>query len=233
MSSALINQLKKSAACEAVTFIKSGMIVGLGTGSTAFYAVEEVGRLLREGKLKDIICVSTSEATETQARSLDIPMTTLNEISYVDVAIDGADEVTNDLQLTKGKGAALFREKSVEILAKKLIIIVDQTKMVKKIASKEWIPVEVAPFGWKNTSKRLETLGCIPHLRMMKNSDEPLKTDNQNYILDCEYPNGIEDPVSMGKSIKSVVGVLEHGLFCNMATNVIIASTEGLKQLSK
>lgn len=173
---------------------------------------------------------------------MGIPLKTLEEIDHVDVAIDGADEVTEDLQVTKGKGGALFREKSVEILAKELIIIVDETKVVKKIGSKEWIPVEVAPFGWVHTSKRLSELGCIPHLRKNKGSEETyavlyafyphsrMVTDNGNYILDCEFVDGIENPVEVGESIKRVVGVLEHGLFCNMASSAIIATSEGIKK---
>ena len=164
---------------------------------------------------------------------MGIPLKTLEEIDHVDVAIDGADEVTEDLQVTKGKGGALFREKSVEILAKELIIIVDETKVVKKIGSKEWIPVEVAPFGWVHTSKRLSELGCIPHLRKNKGSEETyarMVTDNGNYILDCEFVDGIENPVEVGESIKRVVGGLEHGLFCNMASSAIIATSEGIKK---
>ncbi|KAK8830770.1 hypothetical protein WA577_003475 [Blastocystis sp. JDR] len=212
---------------------KYGDVVGLGTGSTAYFAVEEVGRLLKEGLLHDIVGVATSIETDTHARALNIPMVSIDEVESIDIAIDGADEVDPDLQLIKGKGAALLREKSTEILTSRFVVIVDESKIVKKLGTKDALPVEIVPFGWKQTQKRLEKYG-VPVLRPSKEDpSKPLVTDNGNYIIDLRFPNGIDHPAEMDRAIKQITGVVDHGLFINMATTVIVAAKDGIKVMTK
>ncbi|KAK8814954.1 ribose-5-phosphate isomerase [Blastocystis sp. ATCC 50177/Nand II] len=228
-----MNELKKQSAVEAVKQIKSGDVVGLGTGSTAYFAVEEVGRLLKEGLLHDIVGVATSIETDTHARALNIPMVSIDEVESIDIAIDGADEVDPDLQLIKGKGAALLREKSTEILTSRFVVIVDESKIVKKLGTKDALPVEIVPFGWKQTQKRLEKYG-VPVLRPSKEDpSKPLVTDNGNFIIDLRFPNGIDHPAEMDRAIKQITGVVDHGLFINMATTVIVAAKDGIKVMTK
>ena len=228
-----MNELKKQSAVEAVKQIKSGDVVGLGTGSTAYFAVEEVGRLLKEGLLHDIVGVATSIETDTHARALNIPMVSIDEVESIDIAIDGADEVDPELQLIKGKGAALLREKSTEILTSRFVVIVDESKIVKKLGTKDALPVEIVPFGWKQTQKRLLKFG-EPVLRPSKEDpSKPLVTDNGNYIIDLRFPNGIDHPEVVDRDIKQITGVVDHGLFINMATTVIVAAKDGIKVMTK
>ena len=228
-----MNELKKQSAVEAVKQIKSGDVVGLGTGSTAYFAVEEVGRLLKEGLLHDIVGVATSIETDTHARALNIPMVSIDEVESIDIAIDGADEVDPELQLIKGKGAALLREKSTEILTSRFVVIVDESKIVKKLGTKDALPVEIVPFGWKQTQKRLLKFG-EPVLRPSKEDpSKPLVTDNGNYIIDLRFPNGIDHPEVVDREIKQITGVVDHGLFINMATTVIVAAKDGIKVMTK
>jgi len=233
------DELKKMVGYKAVDdYVKSGMVVGLGTGSTAYFAVERVGEHLKSGKLKDIIAIPTSIRTKEQAESLDIPLVTLDTHSKLDVAIDGADDVDDDLNLTKGGGGALFREKIVEVCADKFIVIVDESKIGKGLGPGFPIPVEIVPFCHEHTMRTIGDLpsckGCKPVLRMGSSSnnqvdgDEIAVTDNGNYIVDLHFDEAIKDPPTMGKELKAVVGVVEHGLFCDMTTAVIIAGSDGI-----
>lgn len=233
------DELKKLVGYKAVDdYVKSGMVVGLGTGSTAYFAVERVGEKLKSGELEDIIAIPTSVRTKEQAESLGIPLTTLDTHSKLDVAIDGADEVDPELNLTKGGGGALFREKIVEVCAEKFIVIVDESKIVDGLGPGFPIPVEIVPFCHEHTMRVIGDLpscqGCEPVLRMGSSSnnkvdgDEIAVTDNGNYIVDLHFKELIKDPVTMGKELKNVVGVVEHGLFCGMSTAVIIAGSDGI-----
>lgn len=240
MSSAVSqDELKKLVGYKAVDdYVKSGMVVGLGTGSTAYYAVERVGEKLKSGELKDILAIPTSIRTKEQAESLGIPLVTLDTHSKLDVAIDGADEVDDDLNLTKGGGGALFREKIVEIVSDKFIVIVDESKICKGLGPGFPIPVEIVPFCHEHTMRVIAALpsckGCKPVLRMGSAStnkpdgDEIAVTDNGNYIVDLHFKDPIKDPGTMAKELKEVVGVVEHGLFCGMASAVIIAGSDGI-----
>lgn len=215
------------------------MVVGLGTGSTAYYAVERVGQKLKNGELKNIICIPTSEKTKEQALSLDIPLVTLNEQSALDVAIDGADDVDTHLCLVKGGGGALLREKMVEINAKKFICIVDESKLSRHIGPKFPLPVEITPFCHEHTRKMIESLpalkGCKAVLRMgnvsnnKKDGDNIAITDNGNYIVDLYFTQPIHDVNEAAKELKNTVGVVEHGLFPNMAAAVIVAGKDGIR----
>jgi ribose 5-phosphate isomerase A len=239
MSTVSQDELKKQVGYQAVDdYVKSGMVVGLGTGSTAYFAVERVGELLKSGELKDVICIPTSERTKEQAESLGIPLVTLDTHSKLDVAIDGADEVDPDLNLVKGGGGALLREKMVEVMADKFIVIVDESKLCDGLGPGFPVPVEITPFCHEHTMRQVAALpsceGCKPVLRMGSSSnnkvdgDEIAVTDNGNYIVDLHFDEPIKDPRKMAEDIKKVVGVVDHGLFCDMSTAVIVAGSEGV-----
>jgi ribose 5-phosphate isomerase A len=243
MSAPAVSQeeLKKQVGYKAVDdYVKSGMVVGLGTGSTAYYAVERVGQKLKSGELKDILAIPTSIRTKEQAEELGIPLVTLDTHSKLDVSIDGADEVDDDLNLTKGGGGALFREKIVEIASEKFIVIVDESKICKGLGPGFPIPVEIVPFCHEHTMRVIGDLPsckkgkCKPILRLGSvannkvDGDEIAVTDNGNYIVDLHFTEPIKDPTTMAKELKSTVGVVEHGLFCGMATAVIIAGSDGI-----
>jgi ribose 5-phosphate isomerase A len=220
--------LKKIAAEAAVHRVKDGMVVGLGTGSTVRYSIEKIGRLVDEGL--DILGVPTSEATADLARSLGISLTTLVEHPEVDLTIDGADEVDPNLDLIKGMGGALFREKLVALASSEMIVVVDESKLVDSLGQKTPIPVEVLPFGWTATRDRLQALGCDPSLR--RTDSGPFVTDNGNYILDCRFPR-IDDPADLARRLKEITGVLEHGLFLGMADLVLVGHPEGVREMRR
>jgi len=219
------NISKENAAQEAIKFVKNGMIVGLGTGSTAKIAVGLLGKKLsKDFKIKGI---PTSIATEEQANKLGIELVDLNEYENIDIAIDGADEVSPNKSMIKGLGGALLREKKVEIKAKELIIIVDETKMVD-ILGKGPLPVEVDITNYERTGTIIERLGCKIELRIEANN-KPFITDNGNYIYHLIFAEGIKDPVNLNKNLLEIKGVKDTGLFLNMATKVIIGSKNGTR----
>eukprot|EP00545_Synedropsis_sp_CCMP1620_P005891 CAMPEP_0119014314 /NCGR_PEP_ID=MMETSP1176-20130426/9496_1 /TAXON_ID=265551 /ORGANISM="Synedropsis recta cf, Strain CCMP1620" /LENGTH=242 /DNA_ID=CAMNT_0006967469 /DNA_START=160 /DNA_END=888 /DNA_ORIENTATION=+ len=233
------DELKKQVGYKAVDdYVKSGMVVGLGTGSTAYFAVERVGQLLKSGELTDIVAIPTSVRTKEQAESLDIPLVTLDTHSKLDVAIDGADEVDPGLNLVKGGGGALLREKMVEIAADKFIVIVDESKIVDGLGPGFPLPVEITPFCHEHTMRSVGELptcaAAKPVLRMGSSSnnevdgDEIAVTDNGNYIVDLHFSELIADPAKMAEELKNVCGVVDHGLFCGMTTAVIIAGKDGI-----
>ncbi|CAM6102065.1 unnamed protein product [Calypogeia fissa] len=230
------DELKKIAADKAVEYVKSGMVLGLGTGSTAAFAVAKIGELLKDGTLKDIVGVPTSKRTAEQAASLGIPLSVLDDHPKIDLAIDGADEVDPDLNLVKGRGGALLREKMVEAASAKFVVIVDETKLVDGLGGSGLaMPVEVVQFCWKYNAERLKTLpevaGCEVQLRM--DGDKPYVTDNSNYIIDLYFKTPIKDANAAAKAISSLEGVVDHGLFLNMATAVIIAGATGVSVKTK
>lgn len=209
------------AAYHAVTAIRDGMRVGLGTGSTVRYAIEKIGELVAEGM--DIIGVATSLDTEHRAIQANIPLEELDE-RPLDLTIDGADQVDPELNLIKGGGGALLREKIVASASRREIIIVDQGKMVDTFTFP--LPVEVVPYGWRNTRSRLAALGLQPALR--KN----VVTDNGNYILDCSYPV-LENPAEWEIKINTVPGVVENGLFIDLATDIVVGTPSGAKTIRR
>ena len=225
------NELKKMAAEKAVEWVETGMIVGLGTGSTAAFAVSAIGERMKTEGLS-IIGVPTSQRTFEQATELGIPLATLEEQPKLDVAIDGADEIElSSLNLIKGAGGALLREKLVEVSADKLIIIADSTKKVDKLGTKFALPVEIVRFGWKSTTSRVEALGCKPVLRTTESGD-PYITDEQHYIIDCQF-GPMDDPVAIANALKGTAGVVEHGLFIDMVYEAIVATDTGIEVLGK
>lgn len=233
------DELKKLVGYKAVDdYVRSGTVIGLGTGSTAAFAVERVGQKLKSGELKDIIAIPTSIRTKEQAESLGIPLATLDTHSDLDVAIDGADEVDPELNLVKGGGGALFREKIVEMCAKKFIVIVDETKICKGLGPGFPVPVEIVPFCHEHTMREIAKLpalkGCKPVLRLgniannKPDGDKPAITDNGNYIVDLVFTEILQDPVAAGHQLKATVGVVDHGLFTNITTACIVAGKDGI-----
>lgn len=210
---------KRAAAERAVSYIRDGMIVGLGTGSTAKYVIEFLGMMVGDG-LK-IHGVPSSIATEKLAGELSIPL--LYDFEKIDLTIDGADEVDPSGNLIKGGGGALTREKIVAAASSKRIIIVDETKLVKKLGASP-LAVEVLPFGWRFTEKRLCDLGCQVNIRM--SGGDVFFTDNRNYILDCWFERIVE-PDSLSRAINSIPGVLENGLFVKMVQLVVVGDEKG------
>jgi len=224
------DQLKKEAAESAVAQVQDGMIVGLGTGSTAWFAVEAVGRRVAQGLR--IVGIPTSEYTGQHAHSLGIPLTALDENPRIDLTIDGADEVEKStLDVIKGGGGALLREKIVASASKRLVIVVDEAKLVDHLGAGFPVPVEVVPFGWETTAKRVADLGGNPTRRLAQDG-KPYLTDGGHYILDCRF-GPIASPPRLDAELNAVVGVVEHGLFVGMASQVIVAGTEGIRVLEK
>ncbi|CAN6926840.1 unnamed protein product [Brassica oleracea] len=231
------DDLKKLAAEKAVEAIKPGMVLGLGTGSTAAFAVDQIGKLLSSGELHDIVGIPTSKRTEEQARSLGIPLVALDTHPRIDLAIDGADEVDPNLDLVKGRGGALLREKMVEAVAERFIVVADDTKLVKGLGGSGLaMPVEVVQFCWKFNLVRLRDLfkefGCDAKLRVGEGG-EAYVTDNSNYIIDLYFKEPLKDGFAAGREIGKLEGVVEHGLFLGMATSVIIAGKNGVEVMNK
>jgi ribose 5-phosphate isomerase A len=221
-------EMKKQAADKAAQYIEDGMIIGLGTGSTVEFAIKKIGELVHDGL--HIKGIPTSLKTKRLATELQIPLTELDEHTEIDVTIDGADEVDSNLNLIKGGGGALTREKIIAYHSKKVIIIVDETKIVKGLGCDSFLPVEVTKFGWQATKKALEAMGCTAELR--KIMDEAFITDNQNYILDCDFGK-IAEPEALEKEINNIPGVLENGLFIGLADEVIVGSKQGIMTLER
>jgi ribose 5-phosphate isomerase A len=222
-------QWKRAAAESAVNQVADGMIVGLGSGSTAALAVSALGRRVREGLR--VIGIPTSERTAGQARALEIPLATLAEYAQIDVTIDGADEVdAGNLDLIKGLGGALLREKIVADASRRLVIIVDETKIVDHLGERGPVPVEVIPFGWEAAARKLKDLGANPALR--KGADgEPFRSDGGHYILDCAF-GPIASTEALANELDHLVGVVEHGLFNGFTSEVHVGGASGVRVLT-
>ncbi|MDO4246333.1 MAG: ribose 5-phosphate isomerase A [Deinococcus sp.] len=222
-----LEALKKEAALRAVALVSSGQRVGLGTGSTAKYAIEEIGRKLAAGELTGIVGVSTSEASEQLAREVGIPTEPLDP-RPLDIAIDGADEIAPNLDLVKGLGGALVREKVTEVQARRLIIIADHTKLVQKLGEKAPLPIEIVPFGFLSTVERLREF--LPGGRLRMNGAQNYVTDNGNYIFDAQLPADF-DARDLERRIKGTLGVVDTGLFLGMAERAFVAAPDGVQEL--
>jgi ribose 5-phosphate isomerase A len=225
-----LDALKEAAADFAAAQLESGMVVGLGSGSTARLMVAAIGRRVKEGLR--IVGIPTSEQTAEEARVLGIPLATLAEYSQIDVTIDGADEVElGTLHLIKGGGGNQLREKIVATASARLTIIVDETKVVGRLGSRARVPVEVAQFGWQATARSLSKLNANPSLRLVSGG-EPFVTDGGNYILDCAF-GPIESAIELQRELDSVVGVVEHGLFIGLASQALVGTADGVKRLDR
>lgn len=216
---------KLNAAKKALQYINNGMTVGLGTGSTSTFAVDLLGQKLSADF--QIIGMATSLKTEKQAKGLGIKLIGIDETDEIDVAIDGADEVSPDLSLIKGLGGALLREKKVEKKAKELIIIIDESKLVEKLGEGP-LPIEIATKNHKRTQENIANLGCSVELRIEPDA-VPFVTDNGNYICHCKFENGISKPKELDSKLMNISGVIDTGLFIDMATKIIIGSPNGTK----
>ena len=215
-----MEELKRIAAHRAAEYVRDGMVVGLGTGSTARYAVGKLGEMVKEGL--DIVGIPTSLETEQLARKAGIPLSTIDEHD-IDLTIDGADQVDGDLNLIKGGGGALLREKMVASCSREEIIVVDESKITDRFSFP--LPVEVVKFGWKSVARKLESMGLEPARR-------EFVTDNGNYILDCGY-GSIDDPEEMERMLNGIPGVVENGLFVGLATMVIAGTAGGAKTIRR
>jgi ribose 5-phosphate isomerase A len=222
------DEMKKQAAEKAVQYIEEDMVVGLGTGSTVEFALKKIGEMVNNGLT--IQGVPTSLKTKRLATELKIPLIELDDRTEIDLTIDGADEVDSNLNLIKGGGGALTREKIIAYHSKKVIIVVDETKIVKGLGCDCSLPVEITKFAWSATKKSLEDLGCTAELRKIMN--EAFITDNQNYIVDCDFGK-ITDSEALEKEINNLPGVLENGLFIGLADQVIVGSKQGMMTLER
>ena len=223
----MADDLKEAAAEKALELVQEGMLLGLGTGSTSRLFVEGVGRLVASGM--KVRGVPTSRATAELAASLGIPIVT-ELVGQIDLAVDGADEVDPALNLIKGRGGALFREKLVAAASKRFVVVVDESKLVKQLGEGA-LPVEVLPFLWRSTAERLTALGLSLVIR--GGEETPYVTDNGNVILDVTVAEGIKNPAELALELKQVTGVVEHGLFVGMTDTVIVAGPDGPKAIGR
>ncbi len=217
-----MSEEKRLAAERAVEYVQDGMVVGLGTGSTAFYAVKKLGERVRNGLR--IRSIPTSESTRQLAEAEGIPLTSFEAVSAIDLTIDGADEVDPYLNLIKGGGAALLREKIVSAASRENVIIVDSSKTVKRLGAFP-LPVEVIPFGWQVVTRRIDALGGNPQLRLKDGA--PLVTDQGNWILDCAF-GAIPDAAGLELTLNNLPGVVENGLFIKRCTQLVVAQGQEL-----
>lgn len=224
-------EAKRRAALASVKHVKDGDVVGLGTGSTVLYAILEIGRMVREKGL-NVLGIPTSEKTRSIAVNSGIPLTTLDEHPRPDVAIDGADQVDEELNMIKGLGAALTREKILDSASKLLVIVIDETKLTKKLGLKQVVPVEVLPFAITPVSDTLRKMGGKPISRTAESEGKMVQTDNGNFIVDVDF-GPIADPAGLEKEIKMIPGVIECGLFLGMADIVYVGYRKGVKKLEK
>jgi ribose 5-phosphate isomerase A len=213
---------KQLASERAVSFLEDGMTIGLGTGSTAYWAIEKIGEKVRKEGWK-IRAVATSIRSEEQARGLGIPILDFSSVKVIDITIDGADEVDPQLQLIKGGGGALLREKIVATNSNQMIVVADESKWVQTLG-KFPLPVEVVNFGWERTFEKLQLLGCEAKRRM--NGTEPFRTDNGNLIVDCAFGE-IKDAPGLHESINAITGVVDNGLFIHIASKLVLGFDSG------
>ncbi len=215
-------EIKKLAAVQAIKYIEQNMTVGIGTGSTVYWFIQELASHVKLGLVCK--CVPTSTATNALASELGIPMLALNDVAKIDITIDGADEIDPQLSLIKGGGGALLQEKMVAAASDKLIIIADHTKLVKQLGAFP-LPVEVIPYGWKQVQQHIAFTQDIDVMLRMK-EDKPFVTDHGHYILDCHFKR-IDDPAKLDIILNEIPGVVENGLFIKMASSAIVANADG------
>ena len=224
MTASDVAQAKRAAAYAAADLVTTGTCIGLGTGSTFAFVIERLAERMRSEGLT-ITGVPTSQATADAAKAAGIELVDLNDITALDLAIDGADEVDPNKVLIKGGGGAHLRERIVAATAKELVVIVDDKKLVTQLGDAFPLPVEVTPLGWRHAARRLEATGTKPRLR--ERNGAPFLTDNGNYVLDCRYTGGIQDPAALAAQLDAMVGVVDHGLFVGMAGRVVVGDGHG------
>jgi ribose 5-phosphate isomerase A len=220
-----VKLMKQEVGKAAAALVKSGSIVGLGTGSTTAYTIQYLGERLQSGELKDIVGVPTSFQSEVLAKQYGVPLTTLDAIDRIDIAIDGADEVDPQKNLIKGGGAAHTREKVVDYLANQFIVVVDSGKLVERLGSSFAVPVEVIPMAIAPVTNAIKKLGGKPELRMGVKKAGPVITDQGNFVLDVRF-DSIDDPVNLEKTLNNLPGVLENGIFVNCVDLVLVGEVK-------
>jgi ribose 5-phosphate isomerase A len=221
-------RLKRKAAERAVEFVEDGMVVGLGTGSTARHVLEVLAERRKAGVLRRVIGVPTSKGTEWLAKELGLRLATLEQEPRIDITIDGADEVDPTLNLIKGLGGALLWEKIVASNSDRLLIVADESKLVQRLGERAPLPVEVVPFGWNTHLAFFDLLGAQPTLRLAP-SGAHFTTDSGHYIIDARFENGITEPVRVQRELLQRVGIIETGLFLGIADTVIVAADSGVR----
>ena len=226
--------LKRLAAQKALDHVKNGMVLGLGTGSTSTLFVDLLAEKVRAGFIQDIRAVPTSEKTASHALASGIPLTTLTKTPRLDLSVDGADEVDPELNLIKGLGRALLREKIVHLHSDQFLVIMEETKWVSQLGTKVPLPVEILPFEAESHVRWLSSLGCDAEL-LLEAAGTPAVTDNGNYLALCHFPQGqgISDPHALARVLADRAGIIEHGLFLNMAAAVISAGVDGVRVTRK
>ncbi|MCS6827804.1 MAG: ribose 5-phosphate isomerase A [Caldilinea sp.] len=222
---------KREAGEYAVRFVESGMVVGLGTGSTAIHAVRRIGAMVRNGELRNIVGVATSSATLQEAMALGIPLLSDDLPREIDVTIDGADEVDPAFNLIKGGGGALLREKIVAQASRRLVIVVDERKLSPQLGVKWPVPIEIMRFGYTSQVRHLASLGAQVNLRTTADGT-PYVTDNGNWIVDCNF-GPIDDLEALAQRLGARAGLVEHGLFLNMATDLVVAGDNGVHYIPR
>ncbi|PID58188.1 MAG: ribose 5-phosphate isomerase A [Ignavibacteriae bacterium] len=224
-------EYKRLAGEAAIKEIESGMVVGLGTGSTVFYFVQKLAEEIRTKNLLDIKAISSSIQTEKLANKLDIPLVTFQEVQEIDVTVDGADEIDKYLNLIKGGGAAHLREKILAQASKKFIVVADESKVSQKLGEKWAVPIEVIKFAYPIIENYIESLNGKPDIRLYDNGT-PVITDEDNYVIDANF-GIIQNPFELAEKLESKAGIIEHGLFLHMADKIIVGSNDGIKVMER
>ncbi len=226
-----IEDVKKAVAREALSFVEDDMIVGLGTGSTTAHFIRLLGKKVMEEEL-EIYGIPTSHQSRLLAIESGIPTVSMDEVDAIDLAVDGADEVDPELNLIKGRGAALTMEKIIEYRAGTFLVLVDESKLVERLGQKMPVPIEVIPAAWRAIAEELEVFNAEAELRMAVKKDGPVITDNGNFILDARFAL-IEDPLDMEMELNSIPGVVENGIFADIADVVLVGTPEGVRRLER
>lgn len=230
MSESAIEAGKRAAGRAALDEVRSGMTLGLGTGSTVRHFLEALGAALAAGDLEHVSGIPTSRDTEARCHELGVPLLGLEQVERIDLAVDGADEVDPELELIKGLGGALLREKMVVQAADRFVVVIDPSKRVIRLGQRSPLPVEVVPFGWRAHDPFFRSLGAEPRLRTTA-TDEPYRTDNGNLIVDLGFPDGIPDPVELEGALARRAGIVETGLFLGVADRILIGDPQGLESI--
>ncbi len=224
------DQYKQAAAAAAVALVESGMVVGLGHGSTVKFALEALAARLHAGEIAGITGIPCSKDTQAQATRLGIPLGDINQYARIDLTLDGADEVDPQLNLIKGGGGALLREKIVAQASRREVIMVDESKLSNALGTRFDLPVEVLPFAWKHAFDFIASLGGKPRVR--EHNGMPVLSDQGNYLLDCAF-GPIQEPQKLAQQLEGRAGIVEHGLFLGLATDVLVAGPAGVRHLTR
>lgn len=227
-----VEDMKKAVAKEALRLVEDEMVIGLGTGSTTAYFIRYLGKLIMNGELEDVYGVPTSYQARLLAIESGVPVVSLDEVDAIDLAVDGADEVDPHMNLIKGRGAALTMEKIVEYRAGMFVVLVDESKLVEYLGQKMPVPIEVIPAAWRAIAEEIEVFNASAELRMASKKDGPVVTENGNFILDARF-HRIEDPLDLEIELNNIPGVVENGIFADIADLVLVGTGDGVKKMER